>query len=103
MQVQTTERLNWNEICGRFPDEWVVLAEPDWVNDWDFEFGTAFVIGHRKHRAETASEISEARGRYREVGCFWTGEIRGLRASMSGRFASVGASPEGVESIQLAS
>ena len=27
------ERLSWEEICRRYPDEWVVMAEIEWVND----------------------------------------------------------------------
>ena len=82
INMLTSPRLTWNEICERYPDEWVVLADADWVNDWDFEFGTAVVAGHRKQRAETSAELSDARERFRDAGCFWTGEIRGLRASI---------------------
>jgi hypothetical protein len=59
------ERLTWDQICSRFPDEWVVLVETDWVNDRDFEFGTA------------SPHIKAAFDHYPQIGCFWTGEIRG--------------------------
>lgn len=71
------ERLTWDQICERFPDEWVVLVETDWVNDRDFEFGTALVLGHYQRRKEASPHIKAAFAQYPEIGCFWTGEIRG--------------------------
>jgi hypothetical protein len=71
------ERFTWDQICERFPDEWVVLVETDWVNDRDFEFGTALVLGHYKRRKEASPHIKAAFAQYPEIGCFWTGEIRG--------------------------
>jgi hypothetical protein len=71
------ERLTWEEICKRFPDEWVVLTDIDWVNDTDFEFGTAAVIARHKRRRDASPDVKAARARNVEVGCFWTGEIRG--------------------------
>jgi hypothetical protein len=72
-----SERLTWKEICERYPDEWVVLVETDWVNDTDFEFGTAEVLGHFKSRKEASPRIKAAFDRYEEVGSYWTGQIRG--------------------------
>lgn len=71
------ERLTWGEICKRFPNEWVVLADIDWVNDTDFEFGAATVLARHKRRGDASPDIKAARARNVEVGCFWTGEIRG--------------------------
>lgn len=36
----------------RNEDRWVALAEIDWVNDRDFDFGTARVIGHGSRREQ---------------------------------------------------
>ena len=47
-----SEPLTWKQICERYPDEWVVLVEVDWVNDTDFEFRSARVAGHGKTRKE---------------------------------------------------
>jgi len=47
------------------------------VNDRDFEFGTALVLGHSKQRKEASPHIKATFGQYPEIGCFWTGEIRG--------------------------
>lgn len=71
------ERLTWDQICERFPDAWVVLADIDWVNETDFEFGTATVIARHKRRRDASPDIKAVRARDIEVGCFWTGEIHG--------------------------
>ena len=78
-EVPATEavRLTWDEIRKRFPDEWVVLVDADWVNDTDFEFGSAEVIAHHKHRRDASPDVKAARAQDRDVGCFWTGAIRG--------------------------
>ncbi|HEY1558138.1 MAG TPA: hypothetical protein VGF94_25080 [Kofleriaceae bacterium] len=70
-------RLTWDEICKRFPDEWVVLVETSWENDTDFDFGTAVVLAHHKQRKTASPDVKAAFGHYDEVGCFWTGEVRG--------------------------
>ena len=72
-----SERLTRKQICERYPDEWVVLVETDWVNDTDFDFGTAAVLGHFKSRKQASPHIKRAFERYNEVGSFWTGKIRG--------------------------
>lgn len=71
------KRLTWKEMCERFPDEWVVIADADRVNDTDFEFGTALVLGHFKRRKEASPHIKLAFADYNEIGCYWTGKIRG--------------------------
>lgn len=75
--VGNGERLTWSKICERYPDEWVVLAEVDWMNETDFEFGSAEVIAHHKRRKDASPDVKAARAQEREVGCFWTGELRG--------------------------
>ena len=72
-----SERLTWKQICERYPDEWVVLVETEWVNDTDFDFGTATVLGHFKSRKQASPHIKQAFERYNEVGSFWTGKMRG--------------------------
>ena len=44
-----SEPLTWNEICERYPDEWVCLVEIDRPDDNNFAFRTARVVGHGKH------------------------------------------------------
>ena len=72
-----TTRLTWSEICAQFPDEWVVLVDADWVDDHNFEFGTALVFSHRKRRHEANVDLGGACRVYENVGCFFTGRIRG--------------------------
>lgn len=69
--------LTWAEICKRFPDAWVVLVDVECVNDTDFEFGRARVLGHYKSRKEASPFIKAAFEHHDEIGSFWTGEIRG--------------------------
>jgi hypothetical protein len=71
------ETLTWEDICRRFPNEWVVVIDTDWVNDTDFDFRSATVIARHKQRKDASPDIKAARARDLEVGCFWTGEIRG--------------------------
>lgn len=75
--TENLERLTWEEICRRLPDQWVVLVDIGWVNDTDFDFTTAAVIAHHKHRRDASPDVKAARARNIEVGCFWTGDIRG--------------------------
>jgi hypothetical protein len=69
------ERLTWEEICRRYPDEWVVMAEIEWVNDTDFEFRTALVLAHHKTRKEASPSVKAGFQHYTEVGSFFTGRL----------------------------
>ena len=71
------ERLTWTEMCQRYPDEWVVMAEIEGDNDTDLDFGSALVLGHYKGRKEASPHIKAAFERHEDVSCFWTGKIRG--------------------------
>ena len=71
------DRLSWSEICERFSDEWVVLVDADWIDDHNFEFGTATVFAHSKERREATHDMGTACRRFDNVGCFFTGRIRG--------------------------
>lgn len=41
-----TERLTWDEIRARYPDEWVALVDVDVIDDASFIFRTAVVLVH---------------------------------------------------------
>jgi hypothetical protein len=75
--TSNSERLTWSEICKRYPDEWVVFVDAEWMDETDFEFGSATVIAHHKRRKDASPDVKAARTQDREVGCFWTGELRG--------------------------
>lgn len=71
------ERLTWSEICRRFPDQWVVLVGADWADDHNFEFGSAHVFAHHESRGQATKDMGEACRSFENVGCFFTGRIRG--------------------------
>ena len=71
------ERLTWDEIRRRHPDEWVVLVESDWFDERSFKLRSAIVFGHSPRRTEVSPTVKRAYSTYREVGTFWTGPIRG--------------------------
>ena len=74
--AHVSEPMTWKQICERYPDEWVVLVEVDWVNDTDFEFQTARVAGHGKTRKEPLIRARPLRDKYESMGHFFTGRIR---------------------------
>ena len=74
---QVPERLTWKQICERYPDEWVVLVDTEWVNDTDFDFGTTIVLAHHERRKDMSPDVKAAFERYESVGTYWTGTLRG--------------------------
>jgi hypothetical protein len=64
----------WDEICARHPDEWVCLAEIDFVHPNNLEFRTARVIGHGKTQSESLDQATTAFPQYSEIGHFYTNE-----------------------------
>ncbi len=73
-----SEPLTWKQICERYPDQWVCIVDVDWVNDRDFEFGTARVVGHGASRKEPLEQSRVWRRQYPEIGHFFTGRVRAL-------------------------
>ena len=73
-----SEPLTWKEICLRCPDEWVCLVEIEWVNDTDFNFGAARLVGHGRNRKEAWNRAESWWGQYNEIGSFFTGRVRSL-------------------------
>jgi len=71
-----SEPLTWQEICARFPDEWVVLVEVDWRDEDDRDFRSARVAGHGKTRREPLVQARAMWSRYGELAHFFTGQIR---------------------------
>lgn len=74
--VDISEPMTWSEICLRYPDEWVVLVEVDWVNDTDFDFRSARVAGHGKTRSAPLEQARPLQARYPSMGHFFTGRVR---------------------------
>ena len=73
-----TEPLAWEQICQRYPDEWVCLVEIEWVHRSNFEFRTARVVGHGKTRAEPLVQARPWRERYKTIGHFHTAPVRSV-------------------------
>ena len=82
------ERVTWEDICERHPDQWVVLADIARTNRNDFAFTAAEVIAtfaERKAATPTMKALHAANRR--SVGCFFTGKLMtGTTASMHDGF-----------------
>jgi hypothetical protein len=46
MSATTAERLTWDEICARYPDEWVLLVDADFAYDAELSVRSARVWMH---------------------------------------------------------
>jgi len=75
IEAGISEPLTWTQICDQHPNEWVALVEIDWVNETDFDFRSARVVGHgtRRQQYEQARAWSS---RYTSMGHFYTGRVR---------------------------
>jgi hypothetical protein len=71
-----SEPLTWRQICKRYPEQWVCICDVDWVNEQDFEFGTARVVGHGGSRNTPLEQARAWRQQYPEIGHFFTGRVR---------------------------
>ena len=82
--AEISEPLTRPEICTRYPNEWVVIAEMDYVHPDGFEFRTAHVIGHSTTRREAFDQALRVRDHFPFVANFYTGHIavRPLRPSV---------------------
>lgn len=63
------EKLSWEEICRRYPDEYVALVDYDFPN---MTFTAGVVYAHHPDR-KTLFEMSAA---LRDAALLWTGKIR---------------------------
>jgi len=72
-----SEPLTWNQICKRYPEQWVVLVEMEWLSSKGFEFRTARVAGHGKTRGEPLDQARPLRSRYSSFCNFFTGPLEG--------------------------
>jgi hypothetical protein len=67
-----SEPLTWEQICDHYPNEWVCLVEIDSINDRDFDFRTARVVGHGKTRKASYDQAKPYNEVYRSMGHFST-------------------------------
>jgi hypothetical protein len=64
------ERLTWAEIERRYPDEWVLLADPELTSDLDVV--EAQLVFHSKSADEVSKRAAELR--LRDEAFLFTGE-----------------------------
>lgn len=71
----TPERLTWSEIRARYPDEWVLLVDGEWIEGVFPGFVTAVVVGHAPGSREVYEKFGHlvARGHHAH---FFTGRIK---------------------------
>lgn len=71
-----SDPLTWEQICERYPDEWVCLVEIDRIVDNNFAFRTARVVGHGKHPRDPIVQARAFRDQYMGMGHYFTGRVR---------------------------
>ena len=75
-----SEALTWTQICARYPEQWVVLVDVDWLetdeDNLTFEFRSARVAGHGTTRREPLVQARPLRARYQEMAHYFTGQVR---------------------------
>lgn len=79
-----SEPLTWEQICKRYPDQWVCLVEFDRIDPCRFAFRTARVVGHDPHRRAAVEQSRPWWRAYEEVGQHFTGRTE-LRLWMAPR------------------
>ena len=73
--MDTCERLTWQQIRERYPDQWVVLVDHDWHDVTRYNTARALACG--ASRAEAVARAQPALDAYDGYGCRYTGTIRG--------------------------
>jgi hypothetical protein len=71
-----SEPLTWEQICDRYPDQWVCLVEVDHLNDRDFEFYTGRVVGHGATRKEPLEQAKAFGDTYLSIAHYHTSLFR---------------------------
>lgn len=77
LAAEPTESMTWQEICRRYPEQWVALVEIEWVDE--DVISAARVAGHGPRRADPLEQARHLHSRYEEIGHFFTGRVRALR------------------------
>ncbi len=75
--MDSRERLTWQQIRERYPDQWVVMADHDLEEHDPIAWKTACVLAHGATRGEAVGRAREALNDYQFYGCRYTGTIRG--------------------------
>jgi hypothetical protein len=75
----TDEHLTWEQICERYPEQFVVLVDHDCLPHDAAGFKTARVLAVGNSRAEAKQRARPQLDSLDEWGCHFTGPIRGPR------------------------
>ncbi len=66
-------RLDWQEICRRYPDQWVILVGIEWPDSRSSELRSALVVAHAPDRGDALEAARLAlRERVDELACLFT-------------------------------
>lgn len=66
--------MTWSEICKQYPDQWVCLAEADFLAPDSTALRSARVIGHGRRRRESLEQARQWLHTYRSTCLFFTGQ-----------------------------
>lgn len=77
MKMDLSERLDWQQIRERYPDQWVVLVDHDWQEDDASRYNTARILACGASRNEALAHAQPTLETYDCYGCRYTGTIRG--------------------------
>lgn len=67
-----TDKLTWDEIKRQYPDEWVILAQPEFNDNEDPVSG--IVVSHGLDAAKALHPVRELK---ESLATLYTGEIHG--------------------------
>jgi hypothetical protein len=84
-----SDALTWDEICRRYPDEWVCLVEIDRVDPDRHHFDTARVVGHGRTHREPSDQASPWWEYYDEIARYFTGWSASMLAAPPVRFVRI--------------
>lgn len=73
------KRLTWQQVCEKYPNQWVVLVDVEWVDDMYSEFRTAMVAGHGPRSDDSLDQAEPLRSRFPDQAHLYTGPYRALR------------------------
>lgn len=70
------DRLTWPEVCERYPEQWVVLVDVDWVDETWSEFRTAVVAAHGARPEDPLVQAEPLLPRFPDQAHLFTGKRR---------------------------
>jgi len=67
------EKLTWDEMKNRYPDEFVAIVDPE--HDEQDQFLAGVVVGHGKSKTEMLEHLKALNPKH--AACRWTGKVHG--------------------------